>query len=160
LLRADPLSIDLQRLVAYVQVSAGGYEQSIALGRHVLAADLDHRMRGRCSRALSFITANVMRPSCGSSRWARGITTFSGILRRYGRRAEAEALAAKHRDFPARLALIYAGLGDADRTFDALERMTTERHPLLGIYLTYPELAFLRADPGLPAFRRDVGLPN
>jgi hypothetical protein len=82
---------------------------------------------------------------------------FYGVT---GRRAEAEALAVRHKDFPARLVMIYAGLGDADGVFAALEGMNAEKHPLVGIYLTYPELAFIRDDPRTQAFRRKLGLTN
>jgi hypothetical protein len=82
---------------------------------------------------------------------------FYGVT---GRRAEAEAIAVRHKDFPARLALIYAGLGDADRVFEALEGMNAEKHPLVGIYLTYPELAFIRDDPRMQVFQRKLDLTN
>ena len=41
------------------------------------------------------------------------------------RRAEAKAIAARNADLPQRQALVYAGLGDKDRAFDALERLAT-----------------------------------
>lgn len=50
-----------------------------------------------------------------------------------GRRMEAEAAAVRRKDFP---------------------------DPRVGIYLTYPELSLLRADPRMAAFRRKLGLPN
>ena len=40
-----------------------------------------------------------------------------------GRRAEAEALAARNHEFPQRQAMIYSGLGDRDHAFEALERL-------------------------------------
>jgi hypothetical protein len=57
-------------------------------------------------------------------------------------------------------ALIYAGLGDTGRAFEAAERMASVRPQRLGRYLQYPELALLRADPRLPALREKVGLPR
>jgi hypothetical protein len=38
--------------------------------------------------------------------------------------------------------------------------MNAEKHPLVGIYLTYPELAFIRDDPRMQALRRKLGLAN
>ena len=38
--------------------------------------------------------------------------------------------------------------------------MAAEEDPRVGIYLTYPELAFLRGDPRLAAFRRKLNLPR
>jgi serine/threonine-protein kinase len=158
-LRADPLSLDVQRLVAYVQVSAGQYEQSLEIGRRVLAAQPDHpHARQVFARALfqkgeradAITRLEQMGPGTHNF-----LAYFYGVT---GRRDDAERLAVQHRDFPARLAIIYAGLGDKDRAFDALERMNAEKHPLVGIYLTYPELALLRDDPRLGAFRRKLGL--
>jgi tetratricopeptide (TPR) repeat protein len=158
-LRADPLSLDLQRLLAYVQVSAGQYEQSIELGRRVLAAGSNHpHARQVFARALfhkgerAEAIERLEQLGPGSHNF---LGCFYGLT---GRRAEADALAAKHKDFPARLVMIYAGLGDADRTFAALEGMNAAGHPLVGIYLTYPELAWLRKDPRMNAFRQKLGL--
>ena len=63
-----------------------------------------------------------------------------------GRRADAEKLAAASAGFPAREALIYSGLGDKDRAFDALDRMAAANDPRVGAYFTYPELAVLRGE--------------
>ena len=67
---------------------------------------------------------------------------------------------AANADSPQILVLIYAGLGDKDRAFDALERMAAEGPGRIGQYLTYPELASLRGDPRLKTLRRSVGLPQ
>jgi hypothetical protein len=57
-------------------------------------------------------------------------------------------------------ALIFAGLGDKERTFEALDRMTSLGPQRTGIYLNLPELALLKDDPRLKAFRKKVGLPE
>jgi hypothetical protein len=57
-------------------------------------------------------------------------------------------------------ALIFAGLGDKDRTFEALERMGSRGPQRVGRFLTYPEFAFLRGDPRLATLRKKVGLPE
>jgi hypothetical protein len=77
-----------------------------------------------------------------------------------GRHGQARALAARRREFPASLVLIYAGLGEKDSAFEALQRMAAEKDPRVGLYLTYPELAALRADPRMRAFRRRLGIPD
>ena len=59
-----------------------------------------------------------------------------------------------------RRALIFAGLGDKERTLEAVERMTALGPVRLGRDLTYPELALLRGDPRLNAIRKKVGLPE
>ncbi len=77
-----------------------------------------------------------------------------------GRREEAEALAAKHPDSPSRTMLIYAGLGDKDRTFDALVRTAEINWWRAATWLHRPEMALLRGDPRMPALRKKLGLPN
>lgn len=158
-LNADPLSLDVQRLIAYVQVSAGQYDQSIDIGRRVLAAQPDHaHARQVLARAL-FQKGERAEAIKRLEQMGPGTHNFLGYFYGVtGRRADAEKLALQHRDFPARLALICAGLGDKDRVFDALERMNADKHPLIGIYLTYPELALLHDDARLGAFRRKLGL--
>jgi serine/threonine protein kinase/tetratricopeptide (TPR) repeat protein len=160
-LRADPLSVDLQQLLAYVQVSAEQYEQSVELGRRLLAADPGNpHTRQVYARAL-FQKGERQEAIKQLEQMGEGSHNFLGYFYGVtGRRAEAEAIAVRHKDFPARLALIYAGLGDADRVFEALEGMNAEKHPLVGIYLTYPELAFIRDDPRMQAFQRKLDLTN
>ena len=82
----------------------------------------------------------------GGTRWA-------------GRREEAEQLAAALPN-PHQQALIFAGFGDKDRTFEALGRMAVQGPVRIGRALTYPELALLRGDPRLKALRKKVGLPE
>ena len=79
---------------------------------------------------------------------------------RAGRRDEAERLATPGKGRLLQRALAYAGLGDRDRTFDALSQMTVLGPVRLGRTLTFPELAFLRGDSRLKTLRRKVGLPE
>jgi hypothetical protein len=62
-------------------------------------------------------------------------------------------------DYANEQALIYAGLGDRDRTLEALERMAVVGAQRIGQYLNYPEMALLLSDPRLKVFRKKVGLP-
>ncbi len=57
-------------------------------------------------------------------------------------------------------ALICAGLGDKDRTLEALERLAGAGPVRLGRDLTYPEFALLRGDPRIKVLRKKVGLPE
>jgi hypothetical protein len=74
---------------------------------------------------------------------------------RAGRREEAEKLAAEVAPNAFSQALIYAGLGDKDRTLDALDRVTGLGAVRIGRALNSPEFALLRGDP-----RVKVGLPE
>jgi len=76
-----------------------------------------------------------------------------------GRRDEAEKQAISS-DYPNEQALIFAGLRDTDRTFEALERMASLGPQRVGVFLNYQEFAFLRDDPRLKSFRKKVGLPE
>src|SRR5947207_2156567 len=52
--------------------------------------------------------------------------------------------------------VIFAVLGDKNRTFAALDRITVLGAPRIGRYLNYRELALLRGDPRLKALRKKV----
>ena len=79
---------------------------------------------------------------------------------RAGRRREAEKLAAPTPLNPFNQAMIFAGLGDKDRTLEALDRAATAGPIRIGWQLTAPELALLRGDPRVKALRKKVGLPE
>ena len=56
--------------------------------------------------------------------------------------------------------MIYAGLGDKERAFEALERAATLRRWFrVAVHTTNPELALLREDPRLNDLRRRIGVP-
>ena len=50
--------------------------------------------------------------------------------------------------------------GDSDRALEYAESMYAEHEPLLPIFLTYPETAWLRSEPGFAALRQRIGLPK
>ena len=80
---------------------------------------------------------------------------------RAGRREEAEKIAASTSSLnPFNQALIFAGLSDKDRAFEALDRAAAGAPFRMGRALAAPELAFLRGDRRLKDLRRKVGLPN
>jgi hypothetical protein len=103
--------------------------------------------QGRFAEAISILT---LAPNTRYLGYAYG---------RAGRRAEAEKLATIS---PGGLqqVLMYAGLGDKDRTFEALDGMANLGPVRVGRTLTFPELGLLRGDPQLKALRRKVGLPE
>ena len=89
----------------------------------------------------------------------RGDRAYLGYAyARSGRREEAEKLAMslmRHQR-----AMIFAGLGDKERTLEALDRMAVVGPVRMGWILSNPELALLRGDPRLNALRKKVGLPE
>lgn len=83
-----------------------------------------------------------------------------------GRRAEAETLADAapmrypNRRGPFQHALVFAGLGDKDRTIEQLQRMADVGPVRMGFTLNSPEFAFLDGDLRVKALRKQVGLPE
>jgi eukaryotic-like serine/threonine-protein kinase len=170
-LENDPLSLDVQREIGEVQLDAGRYEQAVASLQRVRAVDPDfpfatfHLARaltfaGRPAEALSLLERldghdlGRYKPS--------NVRSGSQLAKAYvlmGRRGDAEALLAEPNDAPYRLATIYAALGDKDRVFEALERLAAVQQHEVGKTLSSPEMAALRGDPRLTAFRKRFGLP-
>jgi eukaryotic-like serine/threonine-protein kinase len=159
-LRNDPLSLDVRRMMAYIEVSAGQYAAAIDDCRHVLKEDPKFPLipfvlgrallfNGNTAEAISVLEAI---PPNRAPELGYAYATI-------GRRGDAEALAQKAKDVPLTQAVIYAGLNDADRAFAALERAAAIGDPKIGAALTYPELAVLRVDPRFGPFRQRLGLP-
>jgi TolB-like protein len=158
---ADPLSPEAQLALAWQLISSGRYDE--AAGDCLkLSADEPLKVQclgrvrlgeGKIEEALQIFAHD---PHLSDNPQGRGFLGYA--LARSGRREEAERMAAAS-SYPNEQALIYAGLGNQDRTLDALGRMTAVGPQRVGGYLSYPELALLRGDPRLKAFRKKVGLP-
>lgn len=159
----DPMSREVRYLLASVLLNLGRHKEAADICRRILVNypedPLPTQILGRAllqkgnrSEAIAiFEKQGVI---------SNGFRGYSYALD--GRRTEAEQLAAaaEQRDFPNHLALIYAGLGDKDRTVEALGRMAAKKDPRIYAYLYYPELALIRGDPGLKEFRMRIGLPQ
>ena len=123
-LQSDPLSLSLQRELAWLQFITGRYEEAIDSLEHIRAVDPHFSTVDiRLARALTFAgrplealrVLETRRAEPGVQHWMAHAYVLAG------RRAEVERLAAAH-DHPFRLAVIYAALGDNDRAFEALDR--------------------------------------
>jgi tetratricopeptide (TPR) repeat protein len=149
--KSDPLSPDVQDAFAYTLISAGQFEKAEEHCRKSeIFPECLGRIRigqGRIAEAIEILT------SVNNTRY------LGYALGRAGRRKEAEELAAIS---PGALqqVLIYAGLGDKDRTFEALDHMVEFGPIRVGRTLAFPELALLRGDPRVKALRQKVGLPE
>jgi serine/threonine-protein kinase len=151
--RSDPLSPYVQGMLGAVLLSGGRYRE--AAEHCQWASGLDRidclgRVRlgqGQIDEAIQILkTARL-------PRW------LAYAYARAGRRADAENLTTVPGGMLLRV-LIFAGLGDKDRTLQALDRMAALGPVRLGRTLTFPELAFLRGDPRLKALRKKAGLPE
>ena len=157
----DPLSSTLQLDQAFLLLRAGKYEQALGISRRLLAArpgdvfasQLQARallLEGKPLDALA-ILERLGPPSHGYLGYAYATL---------GRRHEAERLAVEDDPAAARhQVLIYAALGDRERVFDALKKLTAMDDFMADAYPAEPELALLRNDPRMKAFRRTRNLP-
>ena len=158
-LEADPLSLDLRRVLAYVQLSAGLYRDARDNARHVLAVDptfpyVENHLfwallfNGERAEALAIL-----------ERLAVGRPGMHGYIHAInGRHAEAEAIAARFAPLPNRQAQIFGLLGDKDRAFAALERLAALNPARAAAHLNHPEVG-LRGDPRAEPFRRKLRFP-
>ena len=157
--KADPLSPEVHRGLALALILNSRYDESAGYSQK-LPADEPFKNtllarallgQGRFNEAIELLDDDPPRVSGGFLGYAYA---------RSGRREEAEKLAATLTVSPFHQALIFAGLGDKDRTVEALDRMTTLGALRVGRTLNYPELALLQGDPRLKALRKKVGLPE
>lgn len=161
----DPLSSERWTDLALVLYVAGRYDDAIQACQRVLTIAPDESraqhlygraltQQGRLAEAIALFEKPQV---TSATRRHRGYAYAKA-----GRRADAERLAAEG-DGPATFrhqALIYAGLGDPDRTMQALSKMAAERDPVVNFYTVFPEFAFLRGDPRFKEFRRKQNLPE
>ena len=163
-LRHDPLSLDIWREIAELQFTTGRYADAIGTLERVRAVDPEFpyvdmflpralMFGGRLAEALSLIdeVKNAGRPPLPPHYLAHAYVMSD-------RREDARNLAAVI-EGPYAETIFYAALGDIDRAFDALERAAVRGPHRVGLLLTWPETAALRADPRLAAFRKRFGLP-
>ncbi len=151
--KTDPLSPWVQNILGWMLLSTGRYEEAA----------------GHCQKAATEATECL-----GRARLAQGrideatqiLATFENprylgyAYGRAGRREEAEKLAASVAPNAFSQAIIFAGLGDRDRTFEALDRVAELGGVRIGRALNSPEFAVLRGDLRVKALRKRVGLPE
>lgn len=157
-LEADPLSLDLRNVLARIQLSAGQFDEALANCQRVVAEAPNFPFAEEyCARALAATGRTDEALALFNKRRILNEHGIGYVYAITGRRAEAEMLASRNRHFPNRQALIYAGLGDKDRAFEALDRLAAQNPRRAGAYLNYPELASLRGDPRIQILRRKLG---
>jgi serine/threonine-protein kinase len=156
--RTDPMSLDVRRVMALVQVDSGRYAEAIESARWVVDRDPKFPFADLwLGRALLLAgRPDEAAPILADKHWG-----YRGYLYAVtGRRAEAEALAKARPNDPAGQMLVYGGLGDADRAYEALERVAQLHWWRAATWMLRPELSVLRDDPRLAALRARMGLPR
>jgi TolB-like protein/DNA-binding winged helix-turn-helix (wHTH) protein/Flp pilus assembly protein TadD len=159
----DPLSVQVQDALDHVLINAGRYDEVIENCRRILLANPNDNAaeqlyaralmhKGRLNEATAIFEKQDL-DGTGSP----GFLGYAYAMA--GRPADAEKLAAKYPEWPWVQVLVYAGLNDKDRVFQALEQMAAIHDPRVGAYLTFPELALLRGDHRLTEFRQRLGMP-
>jgi len=159
---ADPLGSNVQLSLAWVLMSLGRFAEADGHCRRLPAS---HELRTQClgrslegegrhDEAVRLLTGD---PALSRNPQTRGFLGYA--LARSGRRDDAERMA-NATAFANEQALIFAGLGDTQRTLDALGRMSALGAQRLGGYLNYPEMAALHGHPQLVVLRRQAGLPQ
>ena len=159
--RVDPLSLDVPRLLAHVLVNVGRHADAIESARWVLARDPKFPYAEVfLGRALLFAGRPKEALVMFENSQSEGDWGYIGYLYAVtGRGAEAEALAASHPDAAARQMLIYGGLGDKNRSFEALERTAQVNWWRAATWMIRPEMSVLRGDPRVHELRDRLGLP-
>ncbi|HYN08968.1 MAG TPA: protein kinase [Vicinamibacterales bacterium] len=161
--RADPLSPDARRLLGRVQISVGHFDDALANCTLVLEQDPKYPFAGEiCGLALMFKgrTDEALAWFNKGGRADLNEHWIGYIYAVTGRRAEAEALAARNTHLPHRPAMIYAALGDKDRAFEALEALALVNPYRAAYYLSVRELATLHDDPRAAILRQKLSLPR
>jgi TolB-like protein/DNA-binding winged helix-turn-helix (wHTH) protein/Tfp pilus assembly protein PilF len=160
--KLDPLSPLVHRSLAYALIDVGRYEEA---AQYCLKFPADHKTKwmtlarvrlgqGRTAEAIQILVNDQM---LIKNPQERGFLGYAYALS--GRREEAEKMASAAQ-YANERALIFAGLGDKERTLEALERMGALGPQRIGEYLNFPQMAFLRGDPRAMALRKKVGLPQ
>lgn len=164
--KTDPLSAEVQWALAHVLIAAGRYDEAADHGQRGLSLDPNYLLmrgalgrarffQGRTEEAIRLLEEEAIRLASQRN------SQIAYMYARSGRREEAEkVVAAAGAGFPNFQVFMYAGLGDKDGTFEALDRMVARKDWRVHIYLVFPELALLRGDPRLKAFRQKIGLPE
>jgi TolB-like protein len=156
---SDPLSSELQYCLAFGLMLERRYGEATS---HCAKLPTDHRNKPECiGRALLAQGRTTEAIQAMAELCCRGNRGYLGYAyARAGRTQEAQKLLAQLAPNPFNEAMVYAGLGDKQRTLEALERMAILGPVRVGRELEFPEFAFVRDDPRINALRKRVGLPN
>ena len=157
--KTDPLSPSAHWFLAWMLISAGRYDEAADHCRSLPAEfHSKHECLGRARLGQGRIREAIQALEASDIPNDRRYLGYA--YGKAGRREEAERLAAAVAPDPFDEALIFAGLGDKDRTLEALDRVAQLGPVRVGRALKSPEFVLVRGDPRVKALRRKVGLPE
>ena len=170
----DPLSMPIRANVGVIYYFGRQYDSAIGQLQSVLKENpkfwlahwglgLAYEQKGIMSEAITeFETAATL-----SGRSTNAIASLGHAYAIAGKRHEAGTVLselenrAKQTNISGyEIALLFVGLGDKDRAFEALGRAFQERSTLLGYLKMDPRFDLLRTDPRFQDLIRHVGLPQ
>jgi serine/threonine protein kinase/TolB-like protein len=169
----DPVSLAIGRAVGFRFYEARRYDQAIEHLRKTLELEPNYA-QARYTLGLAYVQTgqfdDAVRELQEGIRLSGGNRTISGALgyayARAGRTVDSHRvldtlMAPSDGRYvsPYNIALIFAGLGDADRAFAWLERAYQTRASRLGWLAVLPEFDSLRPDPRFKDLLRRIGLP-
>jgi TolB-like protein/Flp pilus assembly protein TadD len=160
-IQLDPLSPTLTNSLNMILLSEQKFDEVLESCRSIITSNPDDRFaqqiygrvliqKGRVAEAIPILE----KAGKGSESW------LGYAYAKAGRRADAEQIAAQHKDWPWTQAIVSAGLGDKEGTLAGLQGMAVIKDPRFGMYPQYPEFASVRGDPRLTKMRITVGLPE
>ncbi len=159
---SDPLSVNVKREIGMELYLAGRYDEAVGLLREVLAVE-PASVANVLARSLIFsgrpeeaVALWRSRPWRGD--WERWIMPAYVAL---DRKEDIQRMVEAHVNaIPFRQALIFAALGDKERTLEQLQKAveSNERPVRLAALLSYPEMKLLHGDPRLDELRRRLNL--
>jgi TolB-like protein/Flp pilus assembly protein TadD len=161
-IKNDPLAPRLRFILANALMAARKFDEAVRYCQDLPADFPDKNVwlararigQGRVPEGIRILEHGI--PEADRDGQARGFLGYA--YGRADRRSEAERIAAEDSD-PYNRALTFAGLGDQQRTLEALERMAVLGPVRLGRDLTYPEFDLVRGDSRLKQLRNRIGLP-
>jgi TolB-like protein/tetratricopeptide (TPR) repeat protein len=159
-LAADPTSVDVRRVLAYVQLQNNDHGKALETTRWVIKHDPDLEFADQSHGRALYLSRRIEEAlewfTRSDAQWGhRGY-----VLAQLGRHEEARALAQIHPGEPARQLLIYAGLNDVERALDALRRTALDNPWRALVWMEWPEIApVLRGNPRAAAIRAQLLRP-
>jgi TolB-like protein len=155
----DPMSLDVMRVLAHLQVENGFYDLAIETSRKVQAEDPE----------LRFVEPWIGRALYLSGRPEEALAVFprpgqwgyrAYVLALMGRHDEARALLTANPRVDMRHVLVHAGLGELERAFQALEQAAALDPWRAVTHMRRPEMALLHGDRRYETIRQQLLQPR